>query len=436
MRFTSALPQPLPQECAEASRIFKSFITPSDDYGLGNVVPRYVLQQAKGFVIISATNPGLVIARLPDGSTYRSEIKPPPRALSVDFTDKLRRQNNPACHASISKALSAPSAIGIAGTVLSTPRGAKLEESVIVLNSTPAVQWFMGAASFTLGGNLSFAVGPLGRDGEAGRTGVGAKEQVVDMYLYSGTKGWSAEGWTISARHNANTAAYKREVTSKQLLSGEISSPQWANGLNQTIMQAIGDGMPGWKELASRVPTTQNVASLVRHKNTTSLSPANNLNNDGLTGEYADPHSVRSSNPKYRGASGNKPQSRPGGTSAAAWARAGLSSGNTAAMVQQRNRPGFAGEDQPTVIDPVATFSDSYEEVSKQLVVGPPPPPRSYEVELAVDPPIEDELPPGSPSWRKAIALYDYSAKEGDQISFSKGEIFWVTNQWDESLWI
>ncbi|KAG8906316.1 hypothetical protein FRC01_008055, partial [Tulasnella sp. 417] len=392
MKFSSELPQPLPQECVEASRIFKSFVTPTDDYGLGKVVPRYVLQQAKGFVIISATKaepepssrarPGLVIARLPDGT------------------------------------FSAPSAIGIAGTVPGTPRGAKLEESLIVLNSTSAIRSFMSAASFTLEGNLFVTVGPLGRDGEAASAGVGAKEQGVDMYLYSGTKGChSSEG----ARHTANTAAYKREVTTKQLLSGEISPPQWANGLNQAIIQAVGDGMPGWKEPASRVPTTQKVASLVRHKNTTSLSPANNLNNDGLTGKYADPHFVRSSNPKYRGASGNTPQSRPGGTSQAAWARAGRSSNKTEAMVQQRNRPGFAGEDQPTVIGSVASVSLSGEEVSKKLVV---------------DLCIADELPPGSPSWRKAIALYDYSAKEDDQISFSKGEIFWVTLQWDESLWI
>lgn len=69
--------------------------------------------------------------------------------------------------------------------------GAELTEFLIVLNSNSAIKSFMSAGSLTLGGNLSLAVGPLGRNGEA-MGALNTKGRVAAMYSYSKTKGLSS----------------------------------------------------------------------------------------------------------------------------------------------------------------------------------------------------------------------------------------------------
>ncbi|THH00728.1 hypothetical protein EW026_g1855 [Hermanssonia centrifuga] len=140
MKFNSPIPQPLPKECQKAAKIFNSFVDGGNN-GLDGVVPRSVLENAKGFAIFTVfkagflfsarAGSGIVIARLPDGTW------------------------------------SAPSAIGTAGLGVGGQAGAEMTDFLVVLNSRSAVQSFMAAGSLTLGGNLSIAIGPLGRNGEA-----------------------------------------------------------------------------------------------------------------------------------------------------------------------------------------------------------------------------------------------------------------------------
>ena len=82
----------------------------------------------------------------------------------------------------------------------------------------------MAAGSLTLGGNLSLAVGPLGRNGEAiGSLNTSGK--VAAMYSYSKTRGLfggvSIAGSVIVERQDANAQAYRTDVTAKQLLSAD-----------------------------------------------------------------------------------------------------------------------------------------------------------------------------------------------------------------------
>lgn len=215
MKLTTPLPQPLQKECTKATNIFKNFVTSGGD-GLDEVIPRSVLQQAKGFAIFTVVKAGLlisaragsglVIARLPNGT------------------------------------FSAPSAIGTAGLGIGAQWGAELTEFLIVLNSTIAVRSLMSAGKLTIGGNLSIAVGPLGRNGEAWKSL--KKGHIVSMYSYSRTKGLfsgiSLEGSIIAARADANAIAYQRDVTPKELLNGDITPPRWADFLIQTLTQTIG----------------------------------------------------------------------------------------------------------------------------------------------------------------------------------------------------
>ncbi|KAJ3838407.1 hypothetical protein EV361DRAFT_911757 [Lentinula raphanica] len=220
MKLNSPLPQPLPKECAKAAKIFKSFVD-SGNNGLDGVIPRHVLENAKGFAIFSVfkagflfsarAGSGVVIAKLPDGTW------------------------------------SAPSAIGTAGLGVGGQVGAEMTDFLVVLNSRSAIRSFMAAGSLTLGGNASIAVGPLGRNGEASGS-LNSSGKVAAMYSYSKTRGLfggiSIEGSVIVERQDANVQAYQNDsVTAKLLLSGSIEQPPWASSLIKTLEACT--GLPG-----------------------------------------------------------------------------------------------------------------------------------------------------------------------------------------------
>nr|VWP01662.1 N/A [Ganoderma boninense] len=220
MKFNTPLPQPLPKECQKAAQIFKSFVD-SGNNGLDGVIPRSVLENAKGFAIFTVfkagflfsarAGSGIVIAKLEDGTW------------------------------------SAPSAIGSAGLGVGGQAGAEMTDFLVVLNSRS--KSFMAAGSLTLGGNLSLAVGPLGRNGEAiGSLNTSGK--VAAMYSYSKTRGLfggvSIEGSVIVERQDANAQAYRADVTAKQLLSGAIPPPDWASSLIKTLESCT--GLPGGRQ--------------------------------------------------------------------------------------------------------------------------------------------------------------------------------------------
>lgn len=222
MKFNTPLPQALPKECAKAAKIFSSFVDNKNN-GLDGVIPRSVLENAKGFAIFTVfkagflfsarAGTGIVIAKLDDGSW------------------------------------SAPSAIGSAGLGVGGQLGAEMTDFLIILNSTSAVRSFMSAGNLTLGGNMSVAVGPLGRNGEAIGS-VNSSGKVAAMYSYSKTRGLfggvSIEGSVIVERQDANTLAYKQDVTAKMLLSGAIPCPEWASSLVKTLESCT--GLPGTRK--------------------------------------------------------------------------------------------------------------------------------------------------------------------------------------------
>lgn len=216
MKFNSPLPVSVPKECEKATKILLSFVDSRND-GLDGLVPRQILEQAHGFAIFTVVKAGflfsaragsgIVIARLPDGTW------------------------------------SAPSAIGSAGMGVGGQAGAEMTDFLIVLNTRAAVKSFMSAGSLTLGGNMSLAVGPIGRNGAA-EVALNSKGKVAAMYSYSRTKGLfggiSVEGSIIVERQDANAIAYEADVTSKQLLSGVVPTPPWAQGLVRALERCTG----------------------------------------------------------------------------------------------------------------------------------------------------------------------------------------------------
>ncbi|CAE6348070.1 unnamed protein product [Rhizoctonia solani] len=216
MKFTSPLPVSLPKECEKATKILLSFVDGRND-GLDGLIPRQILEQAHGFAIFTVVKAGflfsaragsgIVISRLHDGTW------------------------------------SAPSAIGTAGMGVGGQAGAEMTDFLIVLNTRAAVKSFMSAGSLTLGGNMSLAVGPIGRNGAAD-VALNTKGKVAAMYSYSRTKGLfggiSVEGSIIVERQDANALAYDADVTSKQLLSGVIPAPPWSQQLVRALERCTG----------------------------------------------------------------------------------------------------------------------------------------------------------------------------------------------------
>ena len=118
---------------------------------------------------------------------------------------------------------SGPSAIGTGGAGFGFQVGAEVTEVVLVLNTPAAVDAFEHSANVKLGGDVSVAAGPLGRDIAAGVMPVAA------VYTYSRNQGLfagvSLEGAVVAARPKANEEYYGRPVTPDEILSGYVKPP-------------------------------------------------------------------------------------------------------------------------------------------------------------------------------------------------------------------
>ena len=132
---------------------------------------------------------------------------------------------------------SGPSAIGTGGVGFGLQIGAEVTEFVFILNTDAAVQAFSRDVNFTLGGDISVAAGPLGRNAEAGITPLAA------VYTYSRSQGLfagvSLEGTVIGTRNDANAEYYGRQVTPEEILSGKVPPPSGAMRLVQVLTRQM-----------------------------------------------------------------------------------------------------------------------------------------------------------------------------------------------------
>jgi hypothetical protein len=141
---------------------------------------------------------------------------------------------------------SAPSAIGTVGGGFGGQIGFELTDFVFILNDASAVRTFAQAGSLTLGGNVSIAAGPVGRNAEA--AGAASLKGVAGIFSYSKTKGLfagvSLEGSGIIERRDANEKLYGRRWTARELLSGQVPPPPAAGpllrGRNSRVFSGVG----------------------------------------------------------------------------------------------------------------------------------------------------------------------------------------------------
>jgi lipid-binding SYLF domain-containing protein len=238
----SPLPTSLAGECKKAAKILNSFIDPGQGM-VDKIIPENILANAQGLAIYTVlkagflfsgrAGSGIVVARLPEGGW------------------------------------SAPSAIVTGGIGAGGQIGAELTDFVLVLNTQQAVKTFCQVSNVTLGGNVSVAAGPIGRNAEA--SGSANLKTVAAIYSYSKTRGLfagvSLEGSVIVSRGDANEKLYGRRVTANELLTGVVPPPPEADALyralnakfhtlgSQTYNRSIGDGT-GERAIIGRSGTT------------------------------------------------------------------------------------------------------------------------------------------------------------------------------------
>ncbi|KAK4154774.1 hypothetical protein C8A00DRAFT_32446 [Chaetomidium leptoderma] len=219
MGINNPLPSSMASECKKCGKILTSFLDPRQAFGPEKVIPPSVLASAKGLAILTVIKAGflgsarfgsgLVIARLPDGSW------------------------------------SAPSAIATGGAGFGGQIGFELTDFVFILNDASAVKTFSQSGSLTLGGNVSIAAGPVGRNAEA--AGAASLRSVAGIFSYSKTKGLfagvSLEGSAIIERKDANAKLYGRPVSAKELLTGGERSPPAAAPLLNILNSRAFSGM-------------------------------------------------------------------------------------------------------------------------------------------------------------------------------------------------
>ena len=140
---------------------------------------------------------------------------------------------------------SAPSALVTGGGGLGGQIGFELTDFVFILNDAAAVRTFSQKGSLTLGGNVSIAAGPVGRNAEA--AGAASMKGVAGVFSYSKTKGLfagvSLEGSVLIERRDANEKLYNSRITARQLLEGGVRPPPAAEPLMRVLNSRVFAGI-------------------------------------------------------------------------------------------------------------------------------------------------------------------------------------------------
>jgi lipid-binding SYLF domain-containing protein len=170
-------------------------------------IPADVIRHARGLVIMSVIKvgfvfsghggEGIIIARKADGSW------------------------------------SPPSGLATGGAGFGFQAGGQNTELVMVLNTDEAVAAFERGTNVKLGGELSVAAGPVGRNLN------GSVLPTAAVYSYSRTEGLfagvSVDGAVLAPEKDANEDYYGARYSVRQILSGKVPVPASASKLIQAL---------------------------------------------------------------------------------------------------------------------------------------------------------------------------------------------------------
>lgn len=298
---------------------------------------------------------------------------------------------------------SAPSAIGTAGGGFGGQIGFELTDFVFILNDANAVRSFAQQASITLGGNVSIAAGPVGRNAEA--AGAASMKGVAGVFSYSKTKGLfagvSLEGSVLIERRDANEKLYGGRITAKQLLEGAVRPPPAADPLMRVLNSRVFSGnLANDQVMYNDIPIYDD--------------SHDNVVWEGRTGEAygAGVRNSRSStvNSQDRGAGGDDYEYRDNPRRANTWAD------------DVYDRTPASRANPAETFDSIGTRGKRGESVS-EYSFGDNKPTRP----TAPKPVFKQRT--GSLNRDQAIALFTFDADQAGDLGFKKGDIITITKR-------
>ncbi|MCJ1299996.1 hypothetical protein MMC08_002790 [Hypocenomyce scalaris] len=365
------LPSSMSSECRKAGKVLASFVDPRQSFGPDKVIPPQILANAKGLAILTVIKAGflgsarfgsgIVVARLSDGSW------------------------------------SAPSALATGGAGFGGQIGFELTDFVFILNDAAAVRTFSQMGSLTLGGNVSIAAGPVGRNAEA--AGAASLKGVAGVFSYSKTKGLfagvSLEGSVLVERRDANEKLYHSRITARQLLEGGVRPPPEAEPLMRVLNSRIFAGV------ASSSNTIYNDIPIYDDSH-------DNVVWEGRTGQGYNEGVGRGRSGSAAGADDYEYRDKP--KRASTWA--------DDVYDRQPASPAFgAGSSRSRG----STVGDDYSYSDK---VKPSRP-------TAPKPKFTPKANPGSLGKDQAIALFTFDADQPGDLGFKKGDVITITKRTD-----
>lgn len=248
IQIQSLKPVSLDKECEKATNIIKGFLLNDKLEVIKNtIMSPDAISNAKGLIFLTVGKvganftvrggSGIVLARLPDGTW------------------------------------SAPSAIKTGGFGFGSQFGAEILEIVMVLSTEEAVKNFFETENITFGGNVSAAIGELGRVAEIGTS----IRNVSTIITYGRSKGAfvgaSVEGSVIQQNNESNYPVYGKEVTVEDILNGTVPKPEFANELYAVLHKCEEAGRAAAAAAAAAANQKRNANARVPHEKQPLIQP-------------------------------------------------------------------------------------------------------------------------------------------------------------------
>ncbi len=129
-----------------------------------------------------------------------------------------------------------PAAMRIEGGGFGLQIGGASTDLVMLVMSQKGIQGIL-ASKFTMGGEISAAAGPVGRDSTA-QTDATMRADILSWSRSRGIFGGiSLQGSTLRADTDVDTALYGKPETSKEILTGQVPAPAGADGFIGKVSQ-------------------------------------------------------------------------------------------------------------------------------------------------------------------------------------------------------
>jgi len=138
---------------------------------------------------------------------------------------------------------SAPAAIRVEGGSVGFQIGASETDVVLLVMNDRGMRHLL-SDKFTIGGDATAAAGPVGRDASAQTDA----EMNAEMLSYSRSRGLfagiSLEGATLRPDGEADRELYGRDVTNREILSGDFKTPAVAARFERALRRESAESRP------------------------------------------------------------------------------------------------------------------------------------------------------------------------------------------------